>query len=202
MAEEIEFYYDFASPNAYLVEAVLPGLAARHGVSIRRVPVLVGGIFKTVGNVPPLVRFQDLPAKTDYLRLELDRFVARHKVPFRWTPTFPILSTPLMRAAIFAQGKDWEVRFRETIYRHCWVEAADMNDPAVIFDVLRNGGFPAQEIAAAIQTDAIKSALFQTTAEAVARGVFGVPTLFFRGEMYFGKDSLIDLEWALRAARS
>ncbi|MEL7114902.1 MAG: 2-hydroxychromene-2-carboxylate isomerase [Pseudomonadota bacterium] len=197
MAKTIDFYFDFGSPNAYLVEAVLPGIAARHGAEIRRVPVLLGGLFKSTGNASPMFRFADVAGKVAYLRTEMNRFVAKHNVPFLWNPHFPILTTPLMRGALVARGQAWEDAYRQVCYRHCWVEGSNMTDIAVIGEVLAREGLPAAEILEGIQTPEVKAALFASTEEAANRGAFGVPTMFVGDEMFFGKDALGDLEDAL-----
>ena len=44
MPREIEFQYDFGSPNAYLVHRAIPAAEVRSGVTFRYVPVLLGGI--------------------------------------------------------------------------------------------------------------------------------------------------------------
>ena len=46
----------------------------------------------------------------------------------------------------------------------------------------------------------LKQGLIDTTSAAVARGVFGSPTLFLGDEMFFGKDSLPELEYQLKGA--
>ena len=40
----------------------------------------------------------------------------------------------------------------------------------------------------------MKSALIGATEEAVNRGAFGSPTFFIEGDMYFGKETLRDIE--------
>jgi len=199
MTRMIDFYYDFASPNAYVVEAVLPKIAEQYKAKINRIPVLLGGIFKSTGNVPPLERYKDVPNRVQYLHAEMARFTAKHSISFQWTPHFPILSTQLMRAAIFAQDAPWETTFRDCIYHHCWVSGANMNDLDTVYGLLRESDLPADQILEATQNPDIKAALFANTAAAVKRGVFGVPTMFVGEEMFFGKDSLIDLEIKLES---
>ena len=59
-----------------------------------------------------------------------------------------------------------------------------------------------QNDAAALQAQAaepaVKDALKATTEEAVKRGVFGAPTCFVGGEMFFGQDRLDFVREALR----
>ena len=56
----VEFHFDFGSPNAYLSHLVMPAIAERTGVTIRYVPVLLGGVFKATGNASPAVTLQGL----------------------------------------------------------------------------------------------------------------------------------------------
>jgi 2-hydroxychromene-2-carboxylate isomerase len=49
------------------------------------------------------------------------------------------------------------------------------------------------------QDPAVKAELVANTEAAVARGVFGAPTLFIDGAMYFGQDRLDFIEEALQA---
>ena len=72
-----------------------------------------------------------------------------------------------------------------------------MDDPEVIANVLEAAGLPAKEIISATQLGEVKSGLIDATNEAVSRGVFGAPTLFMGEEMFFGKESLWEIEGIL-----
>jgi len=195
--QEIEFLYDFGSPNAYLVHKVLPDLAARAGARVRYVPVLLGGIFKATGNQPPIVTYRDVRGKLAYQARGIERFVARHGLKYHMNPHFPVKTLLLMRGALHASGKDWEATFLDAVFNAMWVHGQKMDDQEVIGDVLAEAGLPAQEILAAAADPEVKSALTAQTEAAVARGVFGAPTMFARGEMFFGKDSLPELAYEL-----
>ena len=69
-----------------------------------------------------------------------------------------------------------------------------MDDPEVIENVLEAAGLPAAEIISATQLGEVKSDLIDATNEAVSRGIFGAPTLFMGDEMFFGKESLWEIE--------
>ena len=49
----VEFFFDFGSPNAYMCHRVIPKIEARTGARFKYVPVLLGGIFKLTGNQSP-----------------------------------------------------------------------------------------------------------------------------------------------------
>lgn len=100
MAKTIEFIFDFGGPNAYLAYKALPEVVARSGATLRYVPCLLGGIFRATNNRPPLVRYADIPAKMEYEKLEMRRFVEAHGLTsFRINPKFPINTLLMMRVA-------------------------------------------------------------------------------------------------------
>ena len=49
----VEFHFDFGSPNAFLAEIALPAIEQRTGVKFEYVPVLLGGVYKATGNLSP-----------------------------------------------------------------------------------------------------------------------------------------------------
>ena len=55
--KEVDFYFDFASPNAYLSHKVIKNIKDRTGVEVNYIPVLLGGIFKATNNKPPMEQF-------------------------------------------------------------------------------------------------------------------------------------------------
>lgn len=195
--QEIEFLYDFGSPNAYLVHKALPALAARHGATVRTLPILLGGVFKATNNQSPMQAFAGVTGKLAYQRREIARFMSRHGIDFAMNPHFPVMTIGVMRGAVFSQGKDWESKYLNTVFDALWVHGDKMDDPATIARVLTAAGLPADQIMAATQTDPVKQGLIDATGAAVARGVFGAPTMFVGDEMFFGKDALGDLDWWL-----
>jgi 2-hydroxychromene-2-carboxylate isomerase len=50
---QVEFFYDFTSPTAYLAWARLPAIAQRTGAKIIYRPMFLGGVMQTTGNRPP-----------------------------------------------------------------------------------------------------------------------------------------------------
>ena len=63
MPQAAEFLFDFGSPNAYLVHRAIPGVEARGAVKFRYIPVLLGGIFKAIGNQSPMAAYGHVGAK-------------------------------------------------------------------------------------------------------------------------------------------
>lgn len=192
---EIEFHFDFGSPNAYLAHKVLPEIAARHQATVRYVPVLLGGVFRATGNRSPVEAFAGITNKLAYELRETERFVARHGIlGFKRNPFFPVNTLQLMRGAVAAQDLGVFARYLDAIYNGMWGEGLNMAEPDIAKGVLENAGLDAAEIFAAAQTQAVKDALFENTSKAIQQGDFGSPTFYVAGEIYFGKDRLRDVE--------
>lgn len=200
MKQRLEFHFDFGSPNAYLAHRVLPTIEERTGLSFEYVPVLLGGVFKATGNVSPAISMQGIKNKGEYQQLEMRRFIARNKIDaFAQNPHFPVNTLLIMRGAIAAKRMGCFPRYVDEVYRHMWSEPKKMDDPQVIRGALASSDLPAEELIAATQDPKIKAKLMANTEASVARGNFGSPSFFLGEEIYFGKDSLRELEDAIRA---
>ncbi len=195
MSRAIEFFFDYGSPYSYIANAVLPGLARRHAAELVYRPMLLGGVFKATGNQSPMQ--VPVAAKRAYGALALRRTAFYFGVPIEQNPHFPINTLALMRTAVAAQHGGAFERYHAAVYPAFWVKGCNLGDPAVIADVVGAAGLDAARLAEQADTRAVKDELRETTEEAVARGAFGAPAVFFGGELYFGVDHLPYLERAL-----
>jgi 2-hydroxychromene-2-carboxylate isomerase len=71
-----------------------------------------------------------------------------------------------------------------------WESPCNLGDPAVLAQVLQRAGFEAEALLALAGDPQVKARLVANTEEAVARGVFGAPTMFVGEQMFFGQDRL------------
>ena len=192
---QVQFYFDFGSPNAYLSHKVIPGIEARTGAAFTYVPVLLGGIFKLTGNQSPAMAFAGIRNKLAYDQREMQRFVARHGLTrFRMNPHFPVNTLQLMRGAVAAQQASVFAPYVDAVYAAMWEQGLKMDDPAVFRQALADAGLPADDILALIQTDPVKARLLANTEAAVEAGAFGSPTFLIGSELFFGKDRLREVE--------
>ena len=195
MSKTLEFYFDVGSPTAYLAHKRLGQLAQQYKLEVRYMPMLLGGVFKASGNTSPVA----IPAKGKYmLEQDLPRFAARYGVPLSFNPHFPINTLNLMRAAIAAQQLGCFDAYINRVFDAIWVEGKNMGDAPVVSEELAAAGLDAGPLLARSQEQEVKAELVANTDAAVARGVFGAPTLFMDGAMYFGQDRLDFIEEALQ----
>jgi 2-hydroxychromene-2-carboxylate isomerase len=201
-ARQVEFHFDFGSPNAYLAHLVIPAIERRTGAAFDYVPVLLGGVFKATGNVSPAVSLRGIRNKGEYEALETRRFLARHGITrFRMNPHFPVNTLQTMRGAIAARRLGCFARYVDEVFRHMWAEPKQLDDPSVLRAALVESELPAGEILALAAAPDVKAELLANTERSVARGTFGSPSFFVGDELFFGKDRLRDVEEAI-AARS
>ena len=194
----LDFYYDFGSPNAYFAWKALAGVTKRTGLHINMLPVLIGGIFKSTNNQPPWMAYSNVPAKLDYERLEINRFIETHKLTdFKFNSAFPVNTLLSMRAAIAAQHADVHDAFYPAVFNAIWEDDKDISQPNVLTVVLNDAGLDGEALVAATQDPSIKQGLMDATAACVARGVFGLPSFFLGDDLYFGKDRIWQIEQAL-----
>ena len=192
---KVEFHFDFGSPNAYLAELALPAIEQRTGVKFDYVPVLLGGVYKATGNMSPADSLRGIKNKPEYNTLETERFMRRHNITkFRLNPFFPVNTLALMRGAVAAQFEGLFEPYFRAAYQHMWVDPKKMDDPQIFRDAFLSSGIDIDRINARAQQDDVKKKLIEYTNSAVARGTFGSPTFFVGSEIYFGKDSLRDVE--------
>ncbi len=193
MAHTLDLYWDFSSPFAYLGSTQAEALAARTGATLRWKPMLLGGVFRTIGQADaPMTTFS--PAKQRHVSLDMQRWADHWGVPFRFPSRFPMSTVKAMRAYL-ALPPAAQAGFRERTFRAYWAEDRDISDDAVLRELIGEG---ADEILARTGDPAIKDALRVATEEAVAKGVFGAPTwIVDETDLYWGQDRIPLVERAL-----
>ncbi len=200
MPKQVEFFYDFTSPTAYLAWRRLPGVLERTGASVKYRPMFLGGVMQTTGNRPP----GTLPQKAKWMAEDLQRWAKKYNTPYKLNPHFPMMTLMVQRAAQeWVNRPDFD-RYLAAIFNAAWQDQKNIADKAVLAEVLTTAGFSPEEFFAATENPANKEKLKATTDEAVARGVFGAPTFFVATpdgeEMHFGQDRLDFVEDALKRA--
>jgi 2-hydroxychromene-2-carboxylate isomerase len=197
---QVEFHFDFGSPNAYLSHLVIPDIERRTGVTFAYVPILLGGVFKMTNNRSPAESMAGIRNRLEYEHLETQRFIARHNIArFQRNPFFPVNTLTLMRAAVATERLGILDHYVNEVFRHMWADPKKMDDPAVLRAALTESGLDADQLLQLAQDQAVKDQLLANTAASVERGTFGSPTFFVGNEIFFGKDRLRDVEAEIMA---
>lgn len=183
--KSVSFWFDPVSPFAYLAFEHLPQALEGCSYAVRYRPVLFAGLLAHWG--------QKGPAEIEPKRAWTFRHVAWQAqqlgVALDMPVSHPFNPLPLLRLAL-ACGPNRRVV--EALMRHAWVGGAEASD-AERLAALAASLAPARDPASA----EVKAELRAATDEALARGVFGVPTFELEGRLFWGLDALPMLRAAL-----
>ncbi len=187
---EIEFWFEFGSNYSYLSVMRIEAAAARHQVPIRWKPFLLGPIFRSFGwNTSPFVLQK---AKGEYVWKDMQRECRKYGLPWQRPTTFPRAALLPLRVALVGAEQPWMGAYCRRMMSLNFAEDRDIDAHDVVDEVLGQLGLPAPQIISEALSDANKLKLRRQTEAAQALGIFGAPTFFVRGEMFWGNDRLDD----------
>jgi len=187
----LEFWYDFHSPWAYLAATQIEGLAARHGLGVRWRPLHLPKLNAAIKGRRPL---EENPAFVAWYKQDLQDWADLYGVVVRYHPAYPLKPARALRAAIRADELGAAASFALDVFRAYWTEGRDISDLGVLGELGAGCGLDRGEIMRAAQDDRYRHILEANTKEAIARGVFGVPSIFWNEKLFFGNDRLVLLE--------
>ena len=116
----------------------------------------------------------------------------KYALPWTRPTVFPRLSTLPIRVAAMAAEEPWIGEYCRRTMLLNFARDRDINSQEAVAEVLLELGLPAPEILGEAQSDANKPRLREQTESAKAKGIFGAPTFFVDGEMFWGNDRLDD----------
>ncbi|KRE22128.1 hypothetical protein ASE66_27170 [Bosea sp. Root483D1] len=179
MPQPAFWYFDIISPFAHLALPRLDSIRAQRSVLLK--PIVFGGVLKAWGQLGPA---EIAPKRVHTYRLATHLAQALG-VPFRFPPSHPFNPLAMLRLLTALDGDEAAVT---AAFRLVWGEGRDANDPLVLQEVADAAGRP--DALTLIGEQGVKDRLRQATEEAVAAGVFGVPSLVIDGEVFWGVDAM------------
>lgn len=180
-----DWFFDFISPYAYLQFHQFHRLPA--DVEVRLRPTLFAGLLNHWGQLGPA----EIPAKKRHTFLLTQWRARKLGLPFRPPPRHPFNPLALLRLALALDADRAAVG---AIFEHVWADGLDAQDPESLLPLAAKLGVA--DLAAATSDPAVKDALRRNTEEAIAAGVYGVPSFLIEGELFWGDDMFeLMLEW-------
>ncbi len=195
----IEMWFDFASPYSYLAIERIDALAQEAAVRVDLRPFLLGPIFQAQGwNDTP---FRLFPGKGAYMMRDIARLAEKYGLVYNRPRLFPRMSVLPARIALLGQDEPWGRDFCVAVFRANFQHDLDIQSEDVVHGLLTDLGLDADVLIARGKSEAAKEALRGQVDQARNLGLFGAPTFFVDGEMFWGNDRLEDaLEWTRRSA--
>ena len=186
--KSIEFDFDFSSPNCYVALAKLDEIKKRKEVEVIYSPIFLGGLFKSTNDAP-------IPLGTlefNYMERNLQRLSRKLGVGFHFShERFPVNSLKSMRGFYFAKSLGRELEYLHRLFQACWADNLDIADGPTLKGIVESLGFDHSLYVEFTEKDETKQKLRADTQRALERGVFGAPTFFLDGEMYWGSPEVL-----------
>lgn len=191
---KLDFYFDIISPYAYLAWQSLQGMPEFQRCELELKPVLLGGILRSNQNLGPA----EIPNKRQWVYRDVLRTARILELDFRFPPRHPFRSLEAMRAltAVALKQPEELLTCTQHFFDASWRHGRDMSDWDTILSVLESCGIELD--AAECQSPEVKDELRRSSDAAVEIGIFGVPTVVYQGELFWGHDRLGHLAYCLQ----
>ena len=173
-----DWYFDFVSPFSYLQCEQLPTL--ERSIRIRYRPVLFAGLLAAHGHKGPA----EIASKRRFTYRFVVWQAAKLGIALKFPAVHPFNPLALLRLAIVADCEPSAVR---RIFRFVWRDGRLGDLPIEWAELISELDIP--DAASRIASSEVKDALKKNTDDAIARGVFGVPTLAVGDELFWGVDA-------------
>lgn len=198
--QEIEYFYAAHSAFAYLGSARFMAIAAAAGRRISHKPVDLRRVVAEAGAVPFGRRSK--PHAAYFFGREIERWSEERGAP--WIGRIPThhakditLPNGMLIAGI-ARGLDVD-RLAHALLEAHWRDDADLADRASLAAIGQSAGIDPTPLLDAALSAEVQAIYQANTEEAIRRSVFGSPTYFVDGDMFYGQDRLEMIERSLRS---
>ncbi len=196
MSKTIDYFISPVSPWTYLGHPRLTATVALHKAQVHLKPIDIGKVFAASGGLPVKQR----PAQRQaYRMLELKRWRDYLQVPLTLEPKFfpyaPDPASHLIIAADKVVGTAVAMRLAFGFLRGCWAEEKNCADSDTVAGIVKAEGLDLGQLQSRL--DEAKALYESYTQEAIAKGVFGVPTYVMGDDLLWGQDRLEFVERTL-----
>lgn len=190
MSAPLVFYFDVISPYAYLAWTQIHALAERHGRKVEPAPILFAALLNAYGHKGPA----EIPPKRVYIFKDVLRSAARLGVPLAPPPAHPFNPLLALRVASVPMPQDTQRALIHALYRATWGGGGGVESTPQVVAAIAEVGLDPEATIREATSEVGKARVRARTQEALARGVFGVPTIWADGEIFWGLDALGHLD--------
>jgi 2-hydroxychromene-2-carboxylate isomerase len=192
-AGHVDFYFDYLSGYAYFGWLRVRALCERKEATLGVHPVLFAGLLNHWGQLGPA----EIPPKRAWVYRDGYRIAKRDNVPLAPPKFHPFNPLPALRLSLAGVGGADQAGIVDALFRAGWGQGIDLGSTAELTATLDAAGFDGAALVAKTAAPAAKAELKKSTDDAIARGVFGVPTMIVGEDLFWGADRVEYVEWAL-----
>jgi 2-hydroxychromene-2-carboxylate isomerase len=189
MNDAIDYYFWINSDWAYFGNPRLKAMAEKYKLGINYYPVDLASVYARTGGIKLQLRSDE---RKNYRLLEMERFRDLLGMPINLQPKYMAANGQLPSYfVIAAQQRGLDVHdLVHAIMIACWVEDRDIEEEATLIAIADSLGLDGKGLMQQARQPAAEKTYFDYTNTAIARGMFGAPFYFFRGEAFWGQDRL------------
>jgi 2-hydroxychromene-2-carboxylate isomerase len=193
---DIDFYLDFISPFGYLARFGLARIQKRFDCSVHYHPVELLRIKLAAGNNGPPNRA--IPPKIKYLTVDLQRWAKLYGIPM--VEVLPGADTArINKGLLLASDRGQAGEYVEKAWNSIWRDGLDPGREQSLASLAEDMGWAPKEFLEFVSGDLATRRFDAECGDAIARGVFGVPTFMVGEDMFWGNDRLEFLSKHLEA---
>ena len=181
--KEVEFYFDFISPYAYLAYKKIQSLPK--DIKIKYKPVLLGALHNLEGITAPAF----IKPKLKHMISDCDLIANKNKSNFIWNSKFPINSLSVMRGYLFINAENREL-YMNVMFDAYWKDNLDISNEKILKNLIEKCKINSSKFFDGIKDLKIKDKLKSITQEAHDKGIFGAPTFVVNNKIFWGQDRL------------
>ena len=200
MPRQVDYYFSFQSPWAYIGHRPFSDLVNTYGLKVNHKPVVLVDLFSETGGLPLMKRH---PVRQRYRLVELQRWRDKRGLKFHLHPAnWPFnarLADGVVISAVEA-GLDPD-RFLQRAFAGVWEDQLNLADAGVIAKLADEAGLPGRQLVERSGSEQISAAYEQNRQDALAADVFGSPVYVLDGEVFWGQDRIELLADALKSGR-
>jgi len=194
----IEYFYSAHSAFAYLGSRRLIEIVEATGCELTHKPYDLSVGIKGAGSSSTRERPQKY--KDYFFRREIDRWAEfRNASIVQGYPTYHWSDITIANCVLIAgtvAGQEVNSLAHAMLEGH-WSEDLDLSNHHVLKTLMQDSGFDPEHLLKLAQTSEVYEIYENNTKEAIDRSVFGSPTYFVDGDMFYGQDRLEMVERAI-----
>lgn len=186
----IRFFFDYVSPYAYLAWMQLPRLVRAFEITIEPVPVLFAGLLEAHGNAGPA----EIPAKRAWMIENVLQTAALLEVPISPPAFHPFNPLLALRITASSRSGSEQAQIIDACFRGAWQESVHISETDALKSLFDDIGIDGASVIQRGMSTNAKDLLRQNTNDAIAVGVFGVPSFILDEQLFWGAGDLAIIE--------
>lgn len=191
---EMEFYFDYLSPHAYLCWPQLKELSERYRVPLHARPISLVGLCEHWEDQS----FYNIPGEKNFVFRDCLRAATLLGLPFNPPRVHPFNSYFLLRASLLENAQAAQTKMIDLIWQELWGKGGNIKNVATLLELAQAQGICAATFLVQSESEVSRKLLAIKTDEAIEKGIFRAPSVLIGEELFYGHEQIPLIELYLR----